>query len=767
MCGVTGACGRWGGAECGGVNFGEGLAEREEAGNLGVHLKNPAILLMTTAPASEAESGKPRPEALAGEGVAFREMAEAAPFGMILLSDMADVLYANPQHRAVLGYGMEECGGLALWLKRAFGSEDEPRERAMDDWWERVWRRRLQWTCSMRNAEGWMKEVEFRPAVLSGHRLLLTVFDVTDSRLEEQTLRASEGRYRGLFQNCGAAVAVLNGSGNVTEVNPRFEELTGYPRLEIRRAGLGKVLPEAEAERVVKAMGSGGSGELAGGVLTEITGRDGTRTPVSMSVSVTRGEDGEAVYGAMLLHPLPAGAAGGEVVAAGGGAVRPLPWAEGRFAQTVADLVMVLDGSGRILEYSGGRDFAGLLPAGEMMRERMLDVALPVISEQLPLDVMMARLRENPEAETRCEFVFQPDAKVRARVLEARMVLLSVEGAGEYGVVLRDVTAVAAGVRGAGGAMAWFEGLESAVVVMNDRGRISGLNGAAERMFGYGLGELEGEGLYRLFRPDDARSFSDEISEQLNREGRWKAVSGFRRRDRSTGTAEVELVPVTDEGSGSRKFLALIRERAVPGGRATVTLHRARNDLQLLSSLLALQADDAPAGEVRDAVTAGRDRLAAVALIYRMIGGEDDRVDFARYATELAGALRESRGVAGGVPRVELAVEAVQLPQKLAITLGVVLGELLSVAMAQRAGQPDPVVRVGLVAGAGEAVLSVGDRGVMGDGRGGEVLRTDSLSWRIVEALSAQIGATLTGLPGPTGEVRLRFRTVPVAARAD
>jgi hypothetical protein len=56
---------------------------------------------------------------------------------------------------------------------------------------------------------------------------------------------------------------------------------------------------------------------------------------------------------------------------------------------------------------------------------------------------------------------------------------------------------------------------------------------------------------------------------------------------------------------------------------------------------------------------------------------------------------------------------------------------------------------------------------VVGDGRAGVVLRTDSLSWRIVEALSAQIGATLTGMPGPTGEVRLRFRTVPVAARAD
>jgi PAS domain S-box-containing protein len=643
-------------------------------------------------------------------------MAEAAPFGMMVLSDMADVVYANPQHRTVLGYGVEECGGLALWLKRGFGSEGEPQERAMDDWWERVWRRRLPWTCSMRNAEGWMKEVEFRPSVLAGHRLLLTVFDVTDSRLEEQTLKASEGRYRGLFQNCGVAVAVLNAGGNVAEVNARFEELTGYPRLEIRRAGLAKVLPEAEAERVVRAMAGGGSGEVLGGVVTEMTGRDGTRTLVSMSVSVTRGEEGEAVHAALFLVPVVGGGTAGAGAAGGAGAVRPLTWVEGRMAQTVADLVMVLDGAGRILEYSGGRDFAGLLPAGEMMRERVLDAVLPAIAEQLPMDVMMARLRENPEAETRCEFVYQPDVREKGRVLEARMVLLSVEGAGEYGVVLRDVSAVAAGVRDEGGAMAWFEGLESAVVVMNDRGRISGLNGAAERMFGYGLEELEGEGLYRLFRPDDARSFSEEISEQLNREGRWKAVSGFRRRDRSTGTAEVELVPVTDEGSGSRKFLALIRERAV-AGRATVTLHRARNDLQLLSSLLALQADDAPAGEVRDAVTAGRDRLAAVALIYRMIGGEDDRVDFARYATELAGALRESRGVAGGVPRVEMAVEAVVLPQKLAITLGVILGELLSVAMAQRVAQPDPVVRVGLVAGA--------------------------------------------------GEVRLRFRTVPVAARAD
>ncbi|MDB6070131.1 MAG: uncharacterized protein JWL81_1302, partial [Verrucomicrobiales bacterium] len=130
----------------------------------------------------------------------FREMAEAAPFGMILLDDQAHVLYANPQHRAVLGFAASPQAPIQTWLERACAGDDVFQKRAMDEWWENVWRRRTPITCSLRNAENLVKDIEFRPAALSGDRLLLTIFDVTDARLDEQAVRTSEARYRGLFQ---------------------------------------------------------------------------------------------------------------------------------------------------------------------------------------------------------------------------------------------------------------------------------------------------------------------------------------------------------------------------------------------------------------------------------------------------------------------------------------------------------------------------------------------------------------------------------------
>jgi PAS domain-containing protein len=122
---------------------------------------------------------------------------------------MADILYANPQHRLVLGFSAAECGSMNAWLQRGLASPQHHPNQILDEWWERVWRRRQPWTCSMRTNDGILKEIEFRPSPLPSHQLLITIFDVTDARLEEQSLRASEARYRGLFQNCAAAVAIL------------------------------------------------------------------------------------------------------------------------------------------------------------------------------------------------------------------------------------------------------------------------------------------------------------------------------------------------------------------------------------------------------------------------------------------------------------------------------------------------------------------------------------------------------------------------------
>jgi len=233
----------------------------------------------------------------------------------------------------------------------------------------------------------------------------------------------------------------------------------------------------------------------------------------------------------------------------------------------------------------------------------------------------------------------------------------------------------------------------------------------------------------------------------------------------------VELVPAHDEATGSRGFITLVRpvtavDRPAPGaapesGRPAVTLHRARNDLQVLSSLLTLQAERADDTATRAALLAGKDRLSAVALIYRLINGEDDIVDIARYAAELGRLLLDSHQVSAARIRIETDFEPILLPQKTAITLGIILEELLAASIT--GSFPDDssgAIRISLTTGGGEGVLMVRDNGLLLT----ESLRAhqlDSFSWHVVETLSEQIGGVLTLLSDLENQVRLRFRLNP------
>lgn len=689
----------------------------------------------------------------------FRQIAEAAPFGMIVLSEEAELVYANPQHRSVLGFSVTECGGMKQWLERACAADEEFKRRALDEWWERVWRRRAAWTCSMRTSEGMLKEVEFRPSQLPNHRLLLTIFDVTDAQLEDQAIRASEARYRGLFQNCAAGVAILNSSGNITETNPFFEQLTGCSRLEIRRGGLASFLPEKDAALVRATAAAGGTPQEE--IITEIKAKDGTVKRAGLSLSVLKNEEGVPVYTACYLHPLPDSDA-------------PLPsaaWRGADWSRSVPDCVLLMDARGRILEHSDARDFTGVLPRGEALKGRTLEETAPAIADLLPLDVMVERLKENPGAETRCEFSAVLTAGGRNRFIEARMVSLTPpDGEERYGLVLRDFTTAASRPQApGGGALPWLRNLSTPVLLSNERGRITGMNPAAEALLGWSSAELEGSGLFRIFRPENPRSFSEEISTELTRQRCWKTRTPFHRNDGSNGQADVELVPAHDEASGSRGFITVVYPVVEPApaessspapapARPVITLHRARNDLQVLSSLLALQSDRATAAETRAALNTVKDRLSAVSLIYRLISGEEDTVDFARYASELGRLLLDSRRVSSGRIKVETIFESVRLPQKTSITLGIILEELLATSITDSfPGETSGTVRVSLTTGGGEGVLIVRDNGsLLTDSL--RAARMESFSWQVVQMLSEQIGGVLTLLSDLENQVRLRFR---------
>ncbi len=89
-----------------------------------------------------------------------------------------------------------------------------------------------------------------------------------------------------------------------------------------------------------------------------------------------------------------------------------------------------------------------------------------------------------------------------------------------------------------------FDGLRTAMIVTDLRGRIRDLNPAAEQFFGYDAHDLVDTGIYRLFRPETPAAFSREVSEGINRHRRWHGETEFTRADGSTGRCRAEIFPV-------------------------------------------------------------------------------------------------------------------------------------------------------------------------------------------------------------------------------
>ena len=700
--------------------------------------------------------GGPQPdrEAHSNTDPAFREMAEAAPFGMILLDDEAHVIYANPQHRAVLGFAAAEDEPIQSWLERACAGDDVFQKRALDEWWESVWRRRTSLTCSLRNAEGLVKDIEFRPAALSGDRLLLTIFDVTDARLDEQAVRTSEARYRGLFQQAPAALLMINPAGNITEVNPAFESLTGLPRHEARRAALGDFLSADAVTRLRNATHGGGSMEAFS---TSLRHRSGSGTPVHVSMAVIRNGQGQPAFTACLFAPLPEAASS----AAAWDSISP-------------DWLFLLDADGSIIEHSTSRDFEALQADPAVLKGELLETALPTLAAPLPLDVMMERLLDSPGHETRCEYSISWPEETTPRRIEARLILLPGGLPARFGLTLRDVTRARSSNSLGAFNTTILEHLATAAILTNEKGRILHLNPAAEALLGYTTADLKDNGLYRIFRPGAPGEFSAELSRQLSAHRSWHTTTTFTRNDGMSFPGQVELTPAVDNTTTSRGFILLLRpqkqlaptapdsDHGSDSGDAlppSISLHRARNDLQILTSLMALQAEHTAEPAAHAALLSCRDRLAAVSLIYRLVRHEEDSVDFARFVAEIGRTLLDSHPRPDGKITIEPLFSGIFLAQRPAISLGLIVGELINASLtwsfadATAAGH----IRMTLTMGNGEGVLIVRDNGqpLSESLRAG---REATFSSKIIQVLADQMGGTLTILSDLENQVRLRFR---------
>jgi len=284
-------------------------------------------------------------------------------------------------------------------------------------------------------------------------------------------------------------------------------------------------------------------------------------------------------------------------------------------------------------------------------------------------------------------------------------------------------------------------------------------NRTCETMFGYRREEMLGAHTSLLHVSEEMSArFAEEMGQPLLEQGVFETTFVLRRKDGSTFDSEHSITPIEDDEGVVVSHVCVVRDiserkraeevvsRAL--GEKTVMLkeihHRVKNNMQVIHSLLGLQAKAVKDAATRAMFEERRDRVLSMALIHENLYRSDDlsSIDFKKYLQRLVSGISESYQR----PDIRLLVvmEELALDITAAIPCGLIVNELVSNSLKHafpggRAGQ----ITLGLrPQGEGLLTLVVEDNGI---GFPAEIdfRHTASLGLQLVNVLSGQIHGTL------------------------
>jgi two-component sensor histidine kinase len=186
--------------------------------------------------------------------------------------------------------------------------------------------------------------------------------------------------------------------------------------------------------------------------------------------------------------------------------------------------------------------------------------------------------------------------------------------------------------------------------------------------------------------------------------------------------------------------------------------HRVKNNLQVISSLVGLQAGGSQDEIIRGVLQDVTDRVRSMALVHEKLYQSADlaHIDFAEYTRGLLSYLWRAYGA--DTVRLTLDLEPVTLSVDKAVPCGLILNELAGNALKHAfRGRPEGEVTVSLHGDIdGRLCLRVSDNGV-GLPPGFEWRQARSLGLRLVQMLAGQLDATVEVRNGEGAHFELLF----------
>jgi two-component sensor histidine kinase len=143
--------------------------------------------------------------------------------------------------------------------------------------------------------------------------------------------------------------------------------------------------------------------------------------------------------------------------------------------------------------------------------------------------------------------------------------------------------------------------------------------------------------------------------------------------------------------------------------------HRVKNNLQVVASLLSLQAEAAGDPRLHAILDECRGRVASMALVHEKLYGTQDirRIDFGQLARELTTAVASSRAPLGAKVQLEFVCESVRLDIQRAVPTALILNELVTNALKHAfVGRERGRLTIGVQRRDGMLELRVADDGI-------------------------------------------------------
>jgi PAS domain S-box-containing protein len=316
-----------------------------------------------------------------------------------------------------------------------------------------------------------------------------------------------------------------------------------------------------------------------------------------------------------------------------------------------------------------------------------------------------------------------------------------------------------------------------AFIQFDARNRVTHWNAGAERILGYSEAEVIGESGAIFFTPEDraAGAHLAELETAL-RHGRAEDERWHVRKDGSLFRASGVMTPLYNDNREVFGFAKVLRdvtereqdrrrlERAVQEKDALLreVHHRVKNNLQVIVSLISLQARHVADTHASEMLTETQNRVRAIARIHETLYGSVDlsMVHFGRYLTQLVADLIAFYGVDHRISaRVSAADVTVDIER--AIPLALITNELVCNALKHGfPGDRSGHLAVSLSVSDKMGRLRISDDGV-GLPQEFRPETAESMGFHLVNILSTQLQAEVESASAGGTVVAITFPITP------